>query len=212
MHLVPFGEYVPLRPVFFFANRLIEAVSDFSAGESAVAAAGARTPHQHRHLLRDRLSESRPPVRRGRQRAADDDHQRRLVRSDLGAVSAFRASVDARHRKRPLSRARRQHRHQRHRRSVRTRSAAEPDCTSRAVLVGDVRFLRTTTVYTRTGDLFAYGSTLVDGGAPDCDAPLVYNEADNADRRRSPKTLRGSQQARWRSAELSLRPPGLTKN
>jgi apolipoprotein N-acyltransferase len=35
MHLVPFGEYVPLKRVFFFAAPLVEAVSDFSAGESA---------------------------------------------------------------------------------------------------------------------------------------------------------------------------------
>jgi apolipoprotein N-acyltransferase len=36
MHLVPFGEYVPLKRVFFFAAPLVEAVSDFSPGESAV--------------------------------------------------------------------------------------------------------------------------------------------------------------------------------
>jgi apolipoprotein N-acyltransferase len=36
MHLVPFGEYVPLKRVFFFAAPLVEAVSDFSAGESRV--------------------------------------------------------------------------------------------------------------------------------------------------------------------------------
>jgi apolipoprotein N-acyltransferase len=36
MHLVPFGEYVPLRRVFFFAESLVQAVSDFSAGEEPV--------------------------------------------------------------------------------------------------------------------------------------------------------------------------------
>jgi apolipoprotein N-acyltransferase len=36
MHLVPFGEYVPLKQVFFFAAPLVEAVSDFSAGERRV--------------------------------------------------------------------------------------------------------------------------------------------------------------------------------
>jgi apolipoprotein N-acyltransferase len=36
MHLVPFGEYVPLKRILFFAAPLVEAVSDFSAGESAV--------------------------------------------------------------------------------------------------------------------------------------------------------------------------------
>ena len=32
MHLVPFGEYVPLKKLLFFAAPLVEAVSDFSAG------------------------------------------------------------------------------------------------------------------------------------------------------------------------------------
>ena len=36
MHLVPFGEYVPFKRVFFFAAPLVEAVSDFSPGEEAV--------------------------------------------------------------------------------------------------------------------------------------------------------------------------------
>jgi apolipoprotein N-acyltransferase len=36
MHLVPFGEYIPLKRVFFFAAPLVEAVSDFSPGEQAV--------------------------------------------------------------------------------------------------------------------------------------------------------------------------------
>jgi apolipoprotein N-acyltransferase len=32
IHLVPFGEYVPLKPLFFFVAPLVEAVSDFSPG------------------------------------------------------------------------------------------------------------------------------------------------------------------------------------
>jgi apolipoprotein N-acyltransferase len=36
MHLVPFGEYVPLKRLLFFAAPLVEAVSDFSAGDTAV--------------------------------------------------------------------------------------------------------------------------------------------------------------------------------
>ncbi len=36
MHLVPFGEYVPLKTLLFFAAPLVEAVSDFSAGEAGV--------------------------------------------------------------------------------------------------------------------------------------------------------------------------------
>jgi apolipoprotein N-acyltransferase len=36
MHLVPFGEYVPMKRLLFFAEPLVEAVSDFSAGDTAV--------------------------------------------------------------------------------------------------------------------------------------------------------------------------------
>lgn len=36
MHLVPFGEYVPLRSLLFFASPLVETVTDFSPGASAV--------------------------------------------------------------------------------------------------------------------------------------------------------------------------------
>jgi apolipoprotein N-acyltransferase len=36
MHLVPFGEYVPLKRLLFFVAPLVEAVSDFSAGDAAV--------------------------------------------------------------------------------------------------------------------------------------------------------------------------------
>jgi len=36
MHLVPFGEYVPLKRMLFFVGPLIEAVSDFSAGAEPV--------------------------------------------------------------------------------------------------------------------------------------------------------------------------------
>jgi apolipoprotein N-acyltransferase len=36
MHLVPFGEYVPLKYILFFAGTIIEAVSDFSPGTMPV--------------------------------------------------------------------------------------------------------------------------------------------------------------------------------
>jgi apolipoprotein N-acyltransferase len=36
MHLVPFGEFVPLKDLLFFASPLVESVSDFSAGTEAV--------------------------------------------------------------------------------------------------------------------------------------------------------------------------------
>lgn len=36
IHLVPFGEYVPLKRLFFFVSPIVEAVSDFSPGTAAV--------------------------------------------------------------------------------------------------------------------------------------------------------------------------------
>ena len=118
MHLVPFGEYVPFKRVLFFAAPLVEAVSDFSAGEDPVVLPVGG------HLISTAICyeivypESGAPVRPARERAADDDHQRRMVRKHLGSVPAFRASLDARHRGRALPGPVRQYRHQRHRRSL----------------------------------------------------------------------------------------------
>src|SRR4028119_2389750 len=36
MHLVPFGEYVPLKRLLFFVGPIVEAVSDFSPGTDPV--------------------------------------------------------------------------------------------------------------------------------------------------------------------------------
>ena len=127
MHLVPFGEYVPLKQLLFFAAPLVEAVSDFSAGDAAVILPMGGHLVQHGDLLRDRLSGPGATVRRRWQPAADDDHQRRVVRPHVGAVSALRAGVDAGDRGRAVSGAVGEHRHQRHRRSVRPGGRADPD-------------------------------------------------------------------------------------
>ena len=127
MHLVPFGEYVPLQRLLFFVGPIVEAVSNFTPGDATGAAAGRRSHGEHRDLLRGHLRQPDAALRARRQRAADDDHQRRLVRPVVGRVPALGSGGDARHRERPLSRARRQHRHQRLRRS---RTAAS--CRSRS--------------------------------------------------------------------------------
>lgn len=35
-HLVPFGEYIPLKPVFFFLNKLVVGIGDFQPGQAPV--------------------------------------------------------------------------------------------------------------------------------------------------------------------------------
>ena len=55
MHLVPFGEYVPLKRLLFFVGPIVEAVSDFTPGRRAGAAAGRRAHGEHRDLLRGDL-------------------------------------------------------------------------------------------------------------------------------------------------------------
>ena len=95
-------------------------------------------------------------VRRGRQRAVDDDHQRRVVRRDVGAVSALRAGVDAGDRGRALHGPLRQHRASAAS-SIRTAACSRARrSTSRPSWSATVRFLRDSTFYARLGDIFAY--------------------------------------------------------
>lgn len=44
IHLVPFGEYVPLKKVLFFVEKMVQAIGDFQAGDSYVV---MRVPNGH---------------------------------------------------------------------------------------------------------------------------------------------------------------------
>jgi apolipoprotein N-acyltransferase len=52
MHLVPFGEYVPLKKVFFFVDKMVAAIGDFQAGDDyAVMPIPVGKPDQQRSTM-----------------------------------------------------------------------------------------------------------------------------------------------------------------
>ena len=161
MHLVPFGEYVPFKRLLFFAAPLVEAVSDFSAGEQPVLLPVGG------HLISTAICYEIVYPDLVRQFVVGGSELLTTITNDawFGATSApyqhfAQASMRAIE-EGPLSGALREHRHQRHRRSVRPRAGREPASIEPAVLVGEARFLRTTTVYARIGDVVAYASVVV---------------------------------------------------
>jgi len=160
MHLVPFGEYVPLKRVFFFASRLVQAVSDFSAGTTpSLLPVGSHLvstaicyeivyPNLVRQFVRQgsellttitndawfgRTSAPYQHFEQASMRAIEEG--RYLVRAANTGISGI---VD------PYGR-------------VLSRSGIyEP-----AAIVGEARLLRGSTIYARVGDLFAYLSTVI---------------------------------------------------
>ena len=168
MHLVPFGEYVPLQSVLFFAGPIIGAVADFSSftpGTVPVLLPVGDHIGQHRDLLRGDLPESDPAVRPRRQRAADDDHQRRVVRRDrLPPTSTGTRRRCARSRRGDTSRARPTPGSAAS--SIPTAaSSRRRRCSSRRSSSQDIRFITDRTIYSRIGDLVAWLSLALTAAA-----------------------------------------------
>ena len=159
IHLVPFGEYVPLKRVLFFAAPLVEAVSDFSAGDkvellpigphqiSTAICYEIVYPNLVRRFVRDGsellttitndawFGTTSAPYQHFEQasmRAIEEG--RYLVRSANTGISGI---VD------PYGR-------------VLERTAVF----QQTVLVGPARFLRTSTFYARHGDVLAYAAAI----------------------------------------------------
>jgi apolipoprotein N-acyltransferase len=160
MHLVPFGEYVPLQQVFFFAAPLTEQVGTFSPGAEAVVLPVRGHPISvaicyevvYPALVRQFIAggsellttitndawfgPTSAPYQHFEQasmRAIEEG--RYLVRAANTGVSGI---VD------PYGRV------------VAKSAIYEP-----AVIVGEARYLRTSTFYTRHGDVLPYASALL---------------------------------------------------
>ena len=160
MHLVPFGEYVPAKNLLFFAAPLVQAVSDFSAGEEAALLPVAG------HLISTAICYEVVYPDLVRQFVAGGSEMLTTITNDawFGPTSApyqhfEQASMRAIEMGRYLVR------------SANTgvsgivdpygRVVERTAIFQRAAVVGEARFLRTSTFYARHGDILAYASVLV---------------------------------------------------
>ena len=160
MHLVPFGEYVPMRRLLFFAAPLVQAVSDFSEGDHVVMLPVAG------HLASTAICYEvvYPDLARAATRAGSQ-----LLTTITNDAWFGRSSAPWQHFEMASLRAVEQGRYLV--RSANTgisgivdpygRVLARSRLFEAAVLVGDVRFLSGSTFYARTGDAFVYACALV---------------------------------------------------
>ena len=164
MHLVPFGEYVPLKSLLFFAARLVEAVSDFTAGD-AIALLPVRGRFMSTAICYEIVY---PDLVRQSVNAGSDLLTTITNDAWFGPTSApyqhfEQASMRAIENGRYLVRA------------ANTgisgivdpygRVVVQTEIFKPAVVVGQARFVRGRTVYGRIGDVFAYASAVCTIGA-----------------------------------------------
>ena len=160
VHLVPFGEYVPARQVFFFMSRIVQAVSDFKPGttfnvlpvDGHVVSTAICYEIIYPNLVRQFTAagsellttitndswfgDTSAPYQHFAQASMRAiENGRFLVRSANTGISGI---VD------PYGRV-----------------LAQTGLYAPAVVVGDVRLLKGTTIYARTGDIFAYACTVL---------------------------------------------------
>jgi apolipoprotein N-acyltransferase len=160
MHLVPFGEYVPLKRVLFFAAPLVEAVSDFSAGADAVLLPVGT------HTISTSICYEVVYPALVRRFVTGGSEMLTTITNDawFGPTSApyqhfEQASMRAIEEGRYMVRAA----------NTGISGIVDPygrvlertDIYQAAVVVGEARFLRSSTFYARHGDILAYAGTVM---------------------------------------------------
>jgi apolipoprotein N-acyltransferase len=160
MHLVPFGEYVPLKRLLFFVTPLVESVSDFSAGEEPVVmplgANRLSTAICYEVVYPDLVAAF---TRCGSQLLTTITNDAWYGHSSAPHQHFWQATLRAVEQGRYLVRA------------ANTgisgivdpygRVLVKTPIFEQTVVTGEVRFLDGRTVYARTGDAFAYACGLV---------------------------------------------------
>ena len=159
MHLVPFGEYVPFKGLLFFVGHLVQAVSDFSPGTSIVLLPLAG------HLVSTAICYEvvypdfvRQFVKNGSELLTTITNDAWFGDSSAPYQHFEQASIRAIENGRYLVR------------SANTGISgivdpyghvlAQSALFQPAVIVGTARFLKTSTFYTRYGDIFAYAAAV----------------------------------------------------
>jgi apolipoprotein N-acyltransferase len=164
MHLVPFGEYVPLKTVLFFVGPIVEAVSDFTPGTApSLLPVG---PHMASTAICYEViygSLIRAFVREGSELLTTITNDAWYGRSSAAYQHWEQASMRAIENGRYLARA------------ANTgisgfvdpygRVIASSDLFEPKLLVADLRFLTRRTVYSYVGDLIAWLSLAASAGA-----------------------------------------------
>ena len=159
MHLVPFGEYVPLKRLLFFVTPLVESVSDFSAGEQPVVmplgANRLSTAICYEVVYPDLVASF---AARGSQLLTTITNDAWYGHSSAPHQHFWQASLRAVEQGRYLVR------------SANTgisgivdpygRVVAKTPIFEQTVVTGEVRYLHGQTVYSRTGDAFAFACGL----------------------------------------------------
>ena len=159
MHLVPFGEYVPFQRMLFFAAPLVEAVSDFSeGGRPVLLPVGTHRVSTsicyeivYPNLVRQFVtggSELLTTITNDAWFGRTSAPYQHFAQASMRAIEAGRYLV--RSANTGISGIVDPYGH-----VVEQTAIYQP-----AVVVGEARFLRTTTVYTRIGDVFAYASVV----------------------------------------------------